>query len=116
MAISEYPGGRCELVRRIGEERAKPHATKKRKGPDVATVWEEWIPEYGFSKQKFADQMWPVLAARLRDAMSGGTENPPIMEAAIEAQRLSRLPRERVVVEQAGSTTNVGQGATGIRI
>jgi hypothetical protein len=116
MAIGEYPGDRHELIRRIGKERAKPHATKKRKGPDVATVWEEWIPDYGFSKQKFADQMWPVLEAQVRDAVSRGTANPPIMEAAIEAQRLSRLPRERVVVERAGSTPKVGQGATGIQI
>jgi hypothetical protein len=81
---------------------------KKRRGPDVGTVWEEWIPDYEFSKQKFAHRMWPVLEAQVRDAVSRGTANPPIMEAAIETQRLSRLPRERVVVERVISTPREG--------
>ena len=114
MAIAEYPGGRDMLIKRIGEERAKPHATKKRKGPDVATVWENWIPDYGFSKQKFADKMWPILEAQVRDAISRGNSNPPIMDAAIEAQRLSQLPRERVVVERAASVPSEGQVASDV--
>lgn len=101
MSIHEYPNGRDALVKRIGEERVKSHATKKRKGPDVATVWDQWIPDYGFSKQKFADQMWPILEAQIHDAMSIGTANPPILDAAFEARRLSRLPRERVMIERA---------------
>ncbi|HVC77557.1 MAG TPA: hypothetical protein VND96_13680 [Candidatus Micrarchaeaceae archaeon] len=111
MAIGKYPGRRDELIKRIDEERGKPHATKKRKGPDIATVWEKWIPDYGFSKQRFADQMWPILEAQVRDAVSSRTSNPPIMDAAIEAQRLSRLPRERVVVERAGSAPSDRQSA-----
>jgi len=102
MGISEYPGGRDVLIQRIAEERTKPHATKKRKGPDIATVWEKWIPDYGFSKQTFADLMWPVLEAQVRDAMNMATASPPIMDAALEAQRLSLLPRERVVIERMG--------------
>lgn len=78
MAIGEYLGDRHGLIRRIGEERVKPHAMKKRRGPDVGTVWEEWIPDYEFSKQKFAHRMWPVLEAQVRDAVSRGTANPPI--------------------------------------
>jgi hypothetical protein len=102
MAEVDYSIDRDQLISQISEERLKPHATKKRKGPDVATVWSNRVPDYGFSKQKFADQMWPVLEERIRNAMNGSMANPPIMNAALEAQRLSSLPRERVVVERAG--------------
>ncbi len=34
MALVDYPDGRDELIKRIGEERAKPPATRNRKGPE----------------------------------------------------------------------------------
>jgi hypothetical protein len=105
MAMSDYPGGRAELVNRINKERARPHATRKRRGPDVATVWKEWITDYDLSKAKFADQMWPILEATVRAAMSAGAEHPPIMDAALDANRLAQLPRSRVAVER---DTDVG--------
>lgn len=101
MSIVDYPGGRDALVERIGEERKKPHATKNRPGPDVAAVWKEWIVDYDFSKTRFADEMWPILEAKVRHAMSTGADNPPIVEAANTADRLARIPRQRVVVERS---------------
>lgn len=111
MSIVDYPGGRDVLVERIREERKKPHATRNRPGPDVAAVWKEWIVDYDFSKTKFADEMWPVLEAKVHLAMTTGSEYPPIVEAVNTAYRLARLPRKRVIVERstdARANTDVG--------
>lgn len=103
MSIVAYPGGRAALVNRIVDERKKLPATKNRPGPDIGKVWEEWITDYGFSKTKFADEMWPVLQAKVRQAIASGTNEPPIMAAASTASRLARLPRNRVMVERTAA-------------
>lgn len=100
MAQREFPGGRPELIKKIAGERVKPHATKKRKGPDVATVWAAWVTDYDFSKTAFAEEMWPLLEQKIREAIDSGSPRPPIMDGASDAIRLSRLPRSLVVVER----------------
>jgi hypothetical protein len=58
----------------------KPHVTKKRKDPDVATVWASWVTDYFFSKMAFAEEMWPLLEQKIRKALDFGGERPPIMD------------------------------------
>jgi len=100
MARREFPGGRPELVNKIAGERVKPHATSKRKGPDVATVWATWVTDYDFSKTAFAEEMWPLLERKVHEAIDSGGQRPPIMDGPLDAIRLSRLPRSLVVVER----------------
>ena len=94
MSTVPYPGGRDALIEEISKERAKPHATKKRKGPDIAAVWKRWIPDYELSKTEFTKKIWPALEGKIHAAMAHLGPTPPVMEAALEASRLAFCPYE----------------------
>jgi hypothetical protein len=93
IASAPYPGGKEALVARLAVERSKLPATRRRPGPSVEAVWKEWISDYGLSKPTFAEQMWPILEAKIRAAMTTSRGKPPIMKAAMKAYELAQLPR-----------------------
>ena len=87
LSIAPHGPPRAEVVRRVVHARANKHNLKK--------VWDkkvwgsEWPPPQP-SKARLADQLWPLLASKIRAAQeTGSTEGVPILARIREVMQIA---------------------------
>lgn len=80
-AAAPHPKGRDALIRSIHFQRTVDSS------PDIDDAWKK----SGVSKLGLADELWPLLEARIERAISEGTSGPPVMKAMLRAYELAML-------------------------
>ncbi len=80
-SANNHPGGRPGLVRSIHLQRTVDPT------PDIQDAWKG----SGVSKPDLADELWPLLEARIQRAIQRGTQGPPIMKGLVRAYELAML-------------------------
>jgi hypothetical protein len=76
-----HPQGRPALIQSINKQRTLDPT------PDIDDAWKA----SGVSKSDLADQLWPLLAARIERAIRQETNGPPIMKGMLRAYELAML-------------------------
>ncbi len=80
-AATPHPKGRDALVRSIHQQRTLDSS------PNIDDAWKK----SGVSKLDLADELWPLLEARIERAISQGTSGPPVMKAMLRAYELAMV-------------------------
>lgn len=76
-----HPQGRSGLIRSIHMQRTVDPT------PDIQDAWKA----SGVSKTDLANELWPLLEARIHRAIQRGTRGPPIMRGILRAYELAML-------------------------
>lgn len=76
-----HPKGRDALIQSIPRQRTVDPS------PDIDDAWKK----SGVHKIDLADELWPLLEARIERAITQGTSGPPVMKAMLRAYELAML-------------------------